>query len=141
MCIRDSIYGGLVFCPLVKSLLLAWGPNWYQNAPNSLTAYLTANYPEVKNEQVVMVLKVLPADVNQGYHDIGNWIVEEVDGERIRNMKQLIAAVEKDTTNTFVTLKSASAQVIVLDREKAEDAAAGILSTYRIIDDRSPDLK
>ena len=135
------IYGGLVFCPLVKSLLLAWGPNWYQNAPNSLTAYLTANYPEVENEQVVMVLKVLPADVNQGYHDIGNWIVEEVDGERIRNMKQLIAAVEKDTTNTFVTLKSASAQVIVLDREKAEDAAAGILSTYRIIDDRSPDLK
>jgi len=135
------IYGGLVFCPLVKSLLLAWGPNWYQTAPNSLTAYLAANYPEVDGEQVVMVLKVLPADVNQGYHDIGNWVVDEVDGQGIHNMKQLIAAVDQGATNAFLTLKSDSGQIIVLDRKNAEGAASGILATYRIIDDRSPDLK
>ncbi|MFH0908950.1 MAG: trypsin-like peptidase domain-containing protein [bacterium] len=135
------IYGGLVFCPLVKSLLQAWGPNWYQAAPNALTAYLTANVPEVEDEQVVMVLKVLPADVNQGYHDIGNWIVEEAEGQHIHNMKELIAAIEEDTTNAFVTLKSNSGQIIVLDRKNAERAAPEILATYRVIDDRSPDLK
>jgi S1-C subfamily serine protease len=134
------IYGGVVFVPLAKNLLQAWGPNWYQNAPNQLTARLGINVPEVEGEQVVMVLKVLAADVNQGYHDVAYWVVEEVDGQRIRNVKQLIEAVEAGRLGEFVTFTSDADQVLTLDRKAADESAAEILRTYRIARDRSDDL-
>lgn len=135
------IYGGAVFVPLTKNLLEAWGPNWYQNAPNQLTAILGKNLPEVVDEQVVMVLKVLAADVNQGYHDVAYWVVEKVDGQRIRNLKQLIAAVEAGQTNEFVTFTSDSGQVVTLDRKVVDASMENILRTYRIAGDRSEDLR
>lgn len=135
------IYGGVVFSPLSKNLLRAWGPNWFANAPNELAAYLSDNVPEVEGEQVVLALKVLADDVNQGYHNINNWVVETVDGVRIRNLKELMAAVEKGRDNEFVTFGDGAGQVVVLDRRKVADSQARILGTYRIPEDRSPDLK
>ncbi len=134
------VYGGVVFCPLTKNLLRAWGPNWYANAPNHLTAFLNRNFPEVNGEQVVLALKVLAADVNQGYHTLNNWVVETVDGQRIRSMKELIAAVEKGAGSEFITFGDGAGQVLVLDRQKAESTQDSILNTYRISADRSLDL-
>jgi S1-C subfamily serine protease len=135
------IYGGVVFCPLTKNLLRAWGPNWFANAPNELMAYLSDNVPEVEGEQVVLALKVLADDVNQGYHGINNWVVETVDGQRIRSVKELMAAVERGKDNEFVTFGDGAGQVVVLDRAKVAASQAALLSTYRIPEDRSPDLK
>jgi S1-C subfamily serine protease len=135
------IYGGVVFCPLTKNLLRAWGPNWYANAPNELVARLADNVPEVEGEQVVLALKVLADDVNQGYHGINNWVVETVDGQRVRNLKQLIAAVEQGQGNEFVTFGDDAGQVLVLDRAKVEAQRTEVLNTYRIPADRSPDVQ
>jgi S1-C subfamily serine protease len=134
------IFGGIVFSPLTRNLLQAWGPNWFNTAPSHLTSILTANFPEVENEQVIVVLKVLAADVNQGYDQINNWIVQTVDGKRVRNMRELIAAVENPDGGEFVTFAGASGHALVLDRAKAREANARILQTYRIPADRSPDL-
>ena len=135
------VYGGVVFSPLSKNLLRMWGPNWFANAPNELMAFLSDNVPEVEGEQVVLALKVLAADVNQGYHGLSNWVVETVDGQRIRTMRELIAAVEKGAGNEFITFGDGSGQVLVLDRKKAEASTTDILNTYRIAADRSPDFK
>jgi S1-C subfamily serine protease len=135
------VYGGLVFSPLTKNLLRAWGPNWYANAPNKLMAFLDENVPEVEDEEVVVALKVLAADVNQGYHSLNNWLVETVDGQRIRNMRELIAAVEKGAGQEFIVLGDGGGQVVVLDRKKAESSHAALLNTYRIPADRSPNLR
>lgn len=134
------IYGGIVFCPLTKNLLKAWGPNWYANAPNNLMSFLDRNFPEVNGEQVILALKVLAADVNQGYHAWNNWVVESVDGQRVRTMKELIAAVESAKGGDFITFGDGSGRVLVLDRKKAAASHASLLNTYRIPDDRSPDL-
>ena len=115
--------------------------NWFASAPNELMAYLSDNVPEVEGEQVVLALKVLADDVNQGYHGINNWVVETVDGERIRNLKELMAAVERGKDNEFVTFGDGAGQVVVLDRAKVAASQAALLSTYRIPEDRSPDLK
>jgi S1-C subfamily serine protease len=135
------IFGGAVFSPLSRNLLKSWGSSWYANAPNELMAYLSANFPEVEGEQVVLVQKVLAAEVNQGYHQVGNWVVETVDGERIRNLKELIRAVERPEGGEFVTFGSAAGQVLVLDRAKAKASRDEILRLYRIPEDRSQDLK
>jgi hypothetical protein len=135
------IFGGLVFCPLTKNFLLAWGNNWWQNAPDTLTGYLQSNYPEHDGEQVVMMMKVLAADANQGYQDLSYWIVKKVDGKPVLNMKELIAAIEDPAAPQFVSLTTDGGQRIVLDRAKARTATEGILKTYRIPADRSADLK
>lgn len=134
------IYGGVVFSPLTKNLLRAWGPNWFANAPNELAAYLSNNVPEVEGEQVVLALKVLADDVNQGYHGMSNWVVETVDGRRVRNLKELIAAVEQGEGGEFVTFGDGAGQVLVLDRAKVAASQEALLETYRIPADRSPDL-
>jgi hypothetical protein len=134
------LYGGLVFCPLSRNLLRSWGPNWFGNAPNELMAYLSANFPDVEGEEVVLVLKVMAADLNQGYHNVSNWVVEMADGERIRNLRQLIGVIERKDAGEFLTLSSGSGQVIVLDRKKAQSTEADIMARYRIPANRSPDL-
>ena len=76
------IYGGLVFCPLTKDLLNIWGAQWYQSAPRELVCCILNNIPEREDQQVVVLLKALAADVNQGYQNIGNWVVDRVNGEK-----------------------------------------------------------
>jgi S1-C subfamily serine protease len=134
------IYGGLVFCPLTKNFLMAWGNNWWQSAPDTLTAYMQSNFPEKEGEQVVMMMKALAADANQGYQDLSYWIVKEVNGQPVLSLKDLISALEDEEDGTFITLVSEGGHRIVLDRKKARDATAQILKTYRIPADRSPDL-
>lgn len=135
------IFGGAVFSPVTKNFLKRWGGNWYRSAPLDLVALLTDNKPEIDGEQVLMVLKFLPADVNQGYHDIAYWIVEDVNNHRVYNMKELIERIEANDGSEFVELKSPDESVIVLDRKKAAESHQSILNVYKIARDRSEDLE
>ena len=133
------IYGGVLFCPLSKNLLKEWGNNWYNAAPKEFVAMLGSNFSTEEQDEVVIVLKVLAAGVNQGYHNVSNWIVDEVDGEKIRNLKDLIARIEGGT-GRFVELTSPTGQQLVLDRAEVTSSQDTILNLYRINKDRSPDL-
>jgi len=135
------IYGGGVFCPLTKNLLKRWGGNWFRTAPLDLVALLSNNLPTREDQQVVIALKFLPADVNQGYHQVANWIIEQVNGHPINNMRELIERIEADDGSAFAELRSANGQVIVLDREAAAASHDQILGIYRVAADRSADLK
>lgn len=134
------IYGGAVFMPVTKNFLKRWGGNWYRSAPLELVALLSDNKPEVVGEQVLMLMKFLPADVNQGYHQIAYWIVEEVNNQKVHNMKELIDLIETENGSEFVEFKSPAESVIVIDRKKAAESHRQILDIYRIKDDRSADL-
>jgi hypothetical protein len=133
------IYGGVIFCPLSKNLLLEWGNNWYNTAPKELVALLSNNFPSDTQDEVVIVLKVLAASVNEGYHEVTNWIVEEVDGGKVRNLRDLITRVEGGA-GPFVEFRSPSGQQLILDRAQVAAQQASILELYRIPFDRSQDL-
>ncbi|HMO51624.1 MAG TPA: serine protease [Kiritimatiellia bacterium] len=133
------VYGGAVMVPLTKNLLKRWGGNWFRNAPPDLVARLGENIPEREDQQVVMILKFLPADVNQGYHQIANWIIKEVNDQPVNNLRDVIVRIEEDPGD-FVELKSSGGHVVVLDRELAEASHESILRIYRVGADRSPDL-
>ena len=91
-------------------------------------------------DEAVIVLKVLAADVNEGYHNVGNWVVSEVDGQPIRNLRHLIEVVERPGERPFTELRNAGGNILVLDRAKATATSNEILELYRIEADRSPDL-
>ncbi len=135
------VYGGIVFCPLSLDLLKSWGPNWFDQAPEELVAMTQFNFVTDERDEVVLALKVLASDVNQGYQDMSNWVVTEVDGQNIRSLRELIGIVESDTTNTFVKFANKWGRQIVLDRKKVLAIEDQILKRYSIPFDRSPDLR
>ena len=135
------VYGGLVFCPLTLNYLLTWGDDLSEDAPYNLLTYLIEEKPSWEGEEVVIIIKILAGDVNSGYDDLINTRIQTVNGKRALNLQRLIDFVETDTDKPFVVFKTVDDQTIVIDRKKAEAAHEEILSTYRIAEDRSPDLK
>jgi S1-C subfamily serine protease len=135
------VYGGLVFCPLTLNYLLTWGDNLWKDAPYNLMTYLTEQEHAREGEEIVIIIKVLAGDFNNGYDHLVNTRILRVNGKRILNLQWLIDFVETDTDKPFVVFKTAGDQTIAVDRKKAEAAQDEILSTYRIGEDRSPDLK
>ena len=133
------IYGGLVFCPLSKNLLNIWGPQWYNSAPNELIYHVQNNYPEKEGQQVVVLLKALAADVNEGYQNVKSWVVDKVNGEEILNLKDFVQKVES-IQDDFIIFENKWNRKIVIDRQMAETSHQEIIEIYRIPFDRSEDV-
>jgi S1-C subfamily serine protease len=136
---RYFIYGGIVFTPLTKNLLERWGSDWLDSAPSDLVRELK-NWVTEEKKEVVLVLKILAADVNTGYHDIRAWIVTEVNGKQIKDFDEFFQIVTQ-TTEPYLVFKDELGFQIVIDREKAEESHELVLRTYRIEHDRSQDLR
>lgn len=136
---RYFIYGGIVFTPLTKNLLERWGSDWLDSAPSDLVRELK-NWVTEEKKEVVLVLKILAADVNTGYHDVRAWIVTEVNGKQIKDFDEFFQIVTQ-TTEPYLVFKDEMGFQIVIDREKAEESHELVLRTYRIEHDRSQDLR
>lgn len=136
---RYFIYGGIVFIQLTKDLLKSWGKYWQTKAPRNLLIEMS-NWPTETRKEIVVALRVLASDVNKGYHNLSNRIIEEVNGEKYKDFNDFYYLVTK-SREPFIILKDKKEYQIVLDRQKAEKSHAGILKTYRIKSDRSYDLK
>jgi S1-C subfamily serine protease len=135
------VYGGLVFCPLSLNYLLSWGDDWAEDAPYSLLNYYVEGDLTREGEEVVIIIKVLASNLNNGYDGLVDSRIVEVNGKSILNLQDLIRTVETDAETEFVVFKTEYNQSIALDRKKAEAAQTEILTTYRIGEDRSVDLK
>jgi S1-C subfamily serine protease len=135
------VYGGLVFCPLTLNYILTWGDDWAEDAPYNLLAFLVEGKLTRQDEEVVIIIKALPSGVNNGYEDYVNKRIVEVNGEKIRNLQDLIRTVEDNPETPYVVFKTRANKSIVLNRQKAEAEQAGILETYQIAADRSANLK
>jgi len=88
---------------------------------------------------VVVLLKALAADVNEGYQNINSWLVDTVNGEKIWNLSDFVGKVEA-IQDDFVILENKWDRQIVIDRKMAENTNQEILEIYRIPFDRSEDL-
>ena len=134
------IYGGFVFSPVSKNFLQRWGDTWMRDAPNALLNIYQNNIPEVEGEQVVLISRVLAAEINDGYQDISFWIVKNVNGQKIRSMQELVSAIES-YTGTYTIFENEREQQVIINNERARAEHENILSIYRISQDRSDDLR
>jgi len=135
------IFGGAVFCPLTKNYLMAWGRDWYKIAPKNLIYFYQRREPVVAEEEVVVIVRILADDVNRGYHHWSNWVIETVNGQKVKNLKDLIQKIEATDPEEFVIFSDQSNNEMIMDRRKALASASGILERYRIPSDRSDDLR
>jgi S1-C subfamily serine protease len=136
---RYYIYGGLVFCPLTLNYLKTW-PNWQAKAPSNLLNYFINSDPSDENEEVVIMTKVLDADINVGYNKHTDQRIVKVNGEKVINLKQMIAAIESQKAADFIVFETEKGEQLALNTQRAAALHEDILKAYGIVRDRSGDL-
>lgn len=127
------IYGGFVFMPLNQDLLDSLDP-----VPPALAA-LSQDAPNKERSEVVLMTKVLPADINKDYHHAGNIMITSVNGEKIKSFTDFFDKLQT-TQAKFVQLESDDGFQIVIDREEARRKQPSMLMRYGVNSDRSKDL-
>jgi len=134
------IAGGLIFAPLTKNYILEWGSQWFFSAPTKLLNLYQEGVRSEDRKQVIILTKVLADEINLGYHDIDNVIIEKVNGKKISTMRDLVDSFEKNT-GLYHILEDDTGKKIILRKDKVDKYSGRILKTYHIESDRSNDIK
>ncbi len=134
------IFGGLLFVPLSRDFLKSWGGEWWRNAPDELMTLYESGLKSPARDEVVVLQKVLAHAVNQGYHDLENLVVSEVNGGPLQNLGAIIETVE-GCRDAYVQFKLADGRQLVLDREMAIKRGPSLLRRYSVPYDRSVNLR
>lgn len=124
------IYGGILFVPLNMNLIKRWGPDWTRTAPVNLL-HARSQWSSPAKREVVVALQVLPADVNLGYHDVRNWIVDSVNGVAVQDFYQFSRQL-RDNQEAFTVFRGESGFQMVVNHDQAVLAETAILNQYRI---------
>lgn len=124
------IYGGIVFVPLNMNLIKRWGRDWHSKAPIEFL-HARNRWSSADKRELVVALKVMAADVNLGYHDWKNWIIDEVNGTPIKDFQSFCELI-KNNTEPHVTFKDQNGYQLVIDHAKALATEQDILNLYQI---------
>ena len=131
---RYFIYGGYVFSPLTRNLLRAGGQN-------QLTLrYYSTQWPTEKKKEVVVLLKVLAADLNRGNYGLALWPIEKLNGKTFDTFDTFYQRIQ-DFTGDYLVLEDTDGVKVVIDRKEALAKQQEILKKYTIEFDRSIDLR
>ncbi len=89
------IYGGFVFTVLSTDLLRSWGKQWWEKAPLVFLNHFMGNgrLNLERKKEVVVLLQVLPDDINIGYHDMSNEVIEKVNGKEFSSFREFIEII------------------------------------------------
>jgi len=123
------IFGGLVFAPLTKNFLKAFGKEKYSFA---MLFYQQEKKSEF--EEPVALINVFPGMVNRGYKsDI--FTVESVNGIKISNFAQFVNVISNSGAK-YIIIDFIEKNRIILDRLKAIKSFKEIQKVYEIAQDR-----
>ncbi|HRZ29149.1 MAG TPA: serine protease [Spirochaetota bacterium] len=125
------ILAGLLFRPVAVNYLRLWGDKWYDDAPKLLLHQIFTGFPTSERKEIVILSKVLAADINTGYHDYRDMVIESVNGIRITSLVDLVKAIEGHQGDYHV-IESDSGQKVILGRKEAKESTPEILRTYGI---------
>lgn len=132
---------GFVFTPLTGNYFQT--VEWKYFKPELRDLYVHG-LPSPETKQVVLLTHVLPHEINKGYERLNNVIVKKVNGKTIHEMKDLIDAFDHPMGNMDVIDVDDLAyfgSTVVIDAQKAKQATDEIMANFKILSDRSQDLK
>ncbi len=126
------VYGGLVFEPLTNNYLLL-----------ELDGITLTNDTEDKYknyDEMVLLVRVLPYDINIGYDEKENVLITKVNGEKYKNFKDFVDKV-RNTKTEFIIFETEYNEEIVLDTKEVESQKNELMTNYNIINEASEDIK
>jgi len=126
---RYVLFGGLLFQPLSRDIMDAYQPDdlrlrYFYDFYISDSLYL--DHPEV-----VVLTAVLPDPINAYLGDFQDGILDEVNGAKIRTLKDAAAAFAKPADRYVIKLLG-EGRPLVLEAEALKKARERILSRYHV---------
>jgi hypothetical protein len=91
-------------------------------------------------DQVVVLSRVLPDAINQGYKNMEHSVVYSINGTIVKDMPHLIKLIEA-VDEPYLKIITDFGNLITLDMKKARKRNDTILKKYQVYVDRSPDLQ
>lgn len=127
---RFVLYGGLLFEPLSRDFLEAFGVD------DLRVRYFYDSYVSralfVKHPEVVILANVLHDPVNAYLDEFKNGIVDTVNGKPVRYLDDLAAAFADPAADTVVIKMIGEGRPIVLERRAVEAARERIRRAYNV---------
>jgi len=131
---RYFIYGGYVFSPLSRNLLR-------RSSQNKLALrHFATQWPKEEKKEVVVLLKVLAAELNRGNYSFALWPIEKLNGKTFDSFDSFYQMV-RDFDGDFLVLEDEDGARVIINREEALSQQPNILKKYNIEFDRSVDLR
>ena len=91
--------GGFIFQELTRPMLEAFGEEWTSQAPLALLdVFENPDKYQDRADHILFLSAVIPTPATVGYESLRNLIVRKVNGQQIRNMKDLVAAFKNNPT-------------------------------------------
>lgn len=128
------IYGGYVFSPLTRNLILSTERN------RLILSYLAGEWQTQKKKEVVVLLKVLASDLTRGSNNFGMWPIEKINGESFVDFKDFYTKMQ-ESKEKYIVLEDKDGIKVIIDKEMAQRKQKEILQTYNIEYDKSEDLR
>jgi hypothetical protein len=124
-----------VFTVLSVDLAYSWGNRWWEKAPLDLVYYAigTGRLNRKERKEIVILLNVLPDDINVGYHEISNEVIETVNGRDIRSFKDFVSRVhEVKTKEKYTIFETEHKSQIILKNDDIDEVNEEILKRNSI---------
>ena len=126
------VYGGLLFEPLTS--------NYMAGTIEKLGSVYDREELYKDYKELVVLVRVLPFDVNLGYTDAVNQIIVKVNGEKYKDFKDFAQKV-KNVKSGFIVFENDNGDEIVLDVKEVEEQREALMQNYNISSDMSDDIK
>src|SRR5258708_1305192 len=126
------MFAGFVFVPL--TLNYCQMSKW-DDLKSELKEYWFYGFKSPEQKQVVLISHVLPHEINAGYDSVSDFVVKEVNGQPIHEMKDLISAFNKPLGKFHKVIIDDHAffgSTIIFDAKKAKEATEEIMKTFKI---------
>jgi len=137
------IYGGLVFTVLSIDLAHSWGNRWWEKAPLDFIHYAigTGRLNKGEKKEIVVLLSILPDDINVGYHGISNEVIAKVNGVNIKSFKDFIYRIHEDKTKKqYTVFETEHRSQIILTNDNIDKVGDEILKRNNIPHQFSSDV-
>jgi len=129
------VTAGFVFQRLTRDYLQIWGDGWSGKVPPHLYHYYRdmAFKPSDQRRDIVILSYVLPADINLGYHGLGQMVVSTFNGAEITSLSDIIEAQKLNPESKFDVVEfEHDYPTIVIPRTELQFADITIARTYGI---------
>ena len=131
------VYGGLIFEPLTTNYITALS----QARPSNTLAAIYDREDLFKDYNgLVILVRVLPFDVNLGYSELEKKIITKVNGQKYKDFNEFVQKV-KNTNIEFIVFEDEDSNEIVLDVAKVKAQKAELMDNYNISHEMSSDIR
>jgi len=131
---RFVVFGGLVFQPVDQNFLRDHSPS--NPRLNYLFDFFVEDAVYLDREELVVLSNILPDPVNAHAGEFRHSLVEEINGRRIRTLRDVAEALDQPAEFHVITTADGG-RPIVLEQKAVLAARENILSRYGIASERN----